>query len=117
MTDQHRVFVVDRSVLFRRILDEILTGENETLLVGVNSTLRESQRDIRKMRPDTLVVSIVESEQDLPKILAGLRKDMPHLSIIGLCDPALSPPGQGESPNRLDFDVHVAKPPKTAAMT
>ncbi|MCZ7527732.1 MAG: chemotaxis response regulator protein-glutamate methylesterase [Acidimicrobiia bacterium] len=77
-----RVLVVDDSVVIRRMLTEILSGDPSVEVVGTASNGRIAVQKITQIQPDVVVMDVEMPEMNGLEALAEMRKTHARLPII-----------------------------------
>jgi two-component system chemotaxis response regulator CheB len=77
-----RVLVADDSVLFRRVLTEVLGSLPQVEVVGTASNGKVALAKIREMRPDLLTLDLEMPELDGLAVLDELRRTRDRTSVI-----------------------------------
>lgn len=77
-----RVFVVDDSVVVRRVVARALGREPSLALAGVATNGRAALDKIANLRPDVVVLDLEMPEMDGFETLAVLRRNFPDLPVI-----------------------------------
>ncbi|MEY2784807.1 MAG: hypothetical protein RL277_1014, partial [Planctomycetota bacterium] len=77
-----RVLVVDDSIVIRKILVDILSGDAEIEVVGQASNGKLALPKIRELKPDLVTLDIEMPEMDGLATLVEVRKFAPKLPVI-----------------------------------
>jgi two-component system chemotaxis response regulator CheB len=77
-----RVLIVDDSVVIRRIVTDILTGDPDLEVVGVAANGRIALDKITQVNPDIVTLDVEMPEMDGLQALKELRKTHPRLPVI-----------------------------------
>lgn len=82
MVEKTRVFIVDDSVLYRKILISIISSDPEFEVAGVASTGAAAIAKISLLNPDVILLDIDMPETDGMVTLCEIRKLQPKLPVI-----------------------------------
>lgn len=77
-----RVLIVDDSVVIRRIVSDIITGDPELEVAGVAANGRIALDRIPQVNPDIITLDVEMPEMDGLQTLKELRKTYPRLPVI-----------------------------------
>ena len=77
-----RVLVVDDSVLVRRMVSNVLSGDSQLEVVGVAANGRIALAKIPQVNPDAVLLDVEMPEMDGLETLAAIRKTYPRLPVI-----------------------------------
>ncbi len=77
-----RVLIVDDSVVIRRILTDIISGDSDLEVAGVAANGRIALDKIPQVNPDIVTLDIEMPEMDGLQALRELRKNYPRLPVI-----------------------------------
>jgi two-component system, chemotaxis family, protein-glutamate methylesterase/glutaminase len=77
-----RTLVADDSVLFRRVLSEVLGALPEVEIVGSASNGRLAVQKVRELRPDLLTLDLEMPEMDGLAVLEALRQAGETVAVI-----------------------------------
>lgn len=82
MSGRARVLVVDDSVVIRKILGEIIAGEEDLELVGVAPTASIALQKIAQVKPDIVLLDVEMPEMDGIEAVRRIRDGWPRLPVI-----------------------------------
>jgi len=77
-----RVLIVDDSVVIRRLVTDILTGDPGIEVAGVAANGRIALEKIPQVNPDIVILDVEMPEMDGLQALKLLRKGYPRLTMI-----------------------------------
>jgi two-component system, chemotaxis family, protein-glutamate methylesterase/glutaminase len=77
-----RVLIVDDSVVIRRIVTDIISGDSDLEVAGVAANGRIALDRIPQVNPDIITLDIEMPEMDGLQVLKELRKRYPRLPVI-----------------------------------
>lgn len=77
-----RVLIVDDSVVIRKILSEVLSGDPQIEIAGIAANGKICLAKIRQLNPDLITLDIEMPEMDGLETLRELRKDYPRLPVV-----------------------------------
>jgi two-component system, chemotaxis family, protein-glutamate methylesterase/glutaminase len=77
-----RVLIVDDAVVVRRMLTEVLRGDEQIEVAGTAANGRIGLAKIEQLNPDIVILDIEMPEMDGLQALAQLRKQFPLLPVI-----------------------------------
>lgn len=77
-----RVLIVDDSVVIRKILSEVLSGDSHIEIAGVAANGKIALAKIPQVNPDLITLDIEMPEMDGLETLRELRKDYPDLPVV-----------------------------------
>ena len=77
-----RVLIVDDSVVVRRLLTSVLSGDPDLEVAGSAPNGRIALAKIPQVNPDLVTLDIAMPEMDGLQTLAAIRKTYPHLPVI-----------------------------------
>jgi len=77
-----RALVVDDSVVIRRLVTDVLTGDPDIEVAGVAANGRIALDKITQINPDVITLDVEMPEMDGLQTLAALRKTHPRLPVI-----------------------------------
>jgi len=82
MNDKVDVLIVDDSVVFRRIMSNILESISIANCVGTAASGKIALRKVESLKPDLLLLDVVMPEMDGVQTLTQIKKSHPHIKAI-----------------------------------
>lgn len=86
MRSRIRIIVADNQVLDRRGLVGILAAEPDFTIVGECSTIEQTIRKCRAVKPDVLVLTLNLPAQDRTAAIPAIRSALPKLCVLALSE-------------------------------
>jgi two-component system chemotaxis response regulator CheB len=77
-----RVLIVDDSVVIRRLVSEVLSGDPAIEVAGTAANGRIALAKLPQLNPDLVTLDIEMPEMDGLQTLSAIRKDYPRLPVI-----------------------------------
>ena len=82
-----RVLIVDDSVVIRRIVSDIISGDPDLEVAGVAANGRIALDRIPQVNPDIITLDVEMPEMDGLQMLKELRKTYPRTHIVPTVEP------------------------------
>src|SRR5579862_3670575 len=77
-----RILIVDDSVVVRRLLTDVISGDSELDVAGSAANGRIALAKIAQLSPDLVTLDVDMAEMDGLETLAAIRKAYPRLPVI-----------------------------------
>ena len=82
MSNPIKVLVVDDSIVYRQVMQEVIARISDAECVGTAASGQIALRKISLLQPDLVLLDVVMPEMDGPTLLKEMRKRNPELRII-----------------------------------
>lgn len=90
MNEPIQVFIVDDNRLLREGLVSMLTEQEDLVVVGASPNERKALGQIKKLRPEVVLIDIGMPDKDGVEITRDLHQDLPEVKVIILGMPDLT---------------------------